>query len=49
MLYPIGVQDFEKLINRKFVYVDKTDIVYELAQLNVCFLSRPRMSNRTLE
>ena len=31
MRYPIGVQTFEEMINRKYVYVDKTDLVYDLA------------------
>ena len=48
MKYPISVQDFEKLITGKYVYVDKTDLVYELAQLNVCFLSRPRRFGKSL-
>ena len=48
MLYPIGVQTFEKIIERNFVYVDKTDLVYELARNNVCFLSRPRRFGKSL-
>ena len=48
MRYPIGVQDFEKLITGNYVYVDKTDLVYELAGQNVCFLSRPRRFGKSL-
>lgn len=48
MLYPIGVQDFGKLIERNCVYVDKTDLVYQLARENVCFLSRPRRFGKSL-
>ena len=48
MLYPIGTQDFETIINRKMAYVDKTDLVYELAQQRVCFLSRPRRFGKSL-
>ena len=48
MKYPISVQDFEKIITGKYVYVDKTDLIYELAQLNVCFLSRPRRFGKSL-
>ena len=40
--YPISIQTFEKIIEGKYAYVDKTDLVYDLAQENVCFLSRPR-------
>ena len=32
MLYPIGIQDFEKIRKDGFVYVDKTDLVYKMAQ-----------------
>ena len=31
MKYPIGIQDFEKIIEDGYVYVDKTDLVYKLA------------------
>lgn len=48
MRYPVSVQDFEKIINGDYVYVDKTDLVYELAQQNVCFLSRPRRFGKSL-
>ncbi len=48
MKYPVGVQSFEKLITEQNVYVDKTDLVYRLAQQNVCFLSRPRRFGKSL-
>ena len=48
MRYPIGVQDFEKIIEGNYVYVDKTDLVYELTKENVCFLSRPRRFGKSL-
>ena len=48
MRYPISIQSFEKIIEGNYVYVDKTDLVYELAQLNVCFLSRPRRFGKSL-
>lgn len=31
MKYPIGIQDFEKIRQEGFVYVDKTEMIYELA------------------
>lgn len=31
MLYPIGLQNFEDLRNRSYVYVDKTRHIYNLA------------------
>lgn len=48
MRYPIGVQTFEKIIEGDYFYVDKTDLVYKLAQENVCFLSRPRRFGKSL-
>ena len=48
MRYPVSVQTFEKIINGGYVYVDKTDLVYDLAQEHVCFLSRPRRFGKSL-
>ena len=48
MLYPISVQTFDKIIDRNYVYVDKTDLLYELAKEHVCFLSRPRRFGKSL-
>lgn len=46
--YPIGIQDFEKLRQGGFVYVDKTDLVYKLTRGSVFFLSRPRRFGKSL-
>ena len=48
MRYPISIQTFETIINGNYVYVDKTDLVYSLAQEHVCFLSRPRRFGKSL-
>lgn len=48
MRYPIGVQDFGKIIEDGFVYVDKTDLIFELSKISVCFLSRPRRFGKSL-
>ena len=48
MKYPIGIQDFETLRKRGFVYVDKTDLIYKLAQGHVYFLGRPRRFGKSL-
>ena len=48
MRYPISIQTFEKIIEGGYAYVDKTDLVYDLAQENVCFLSRPRRFGKSL-
>ena len=43
MNYPIGIQDFAKLRENDFVYVDKTDMVFDITKNDgVYFLSRPR-------
>ena len=49
MKYPIGIQTFEKVIQRGCVYVDKTDLVYSLVKDgDVYFLSRPRRFGKSL-
>ena len=41
--YPIGIQTFERIIEDGYVYVDKTDLVWQLANsVKYTFLSRPR-------
>lgn len=48
MKYPIGTQTFKTLIEEGMVYVDKTDLVYNLAQKRICFLCRPRRFGKSL-
>ncbi|MCQ2307981.1 MAG: ATP-binding protein [Bacteroidales bacterium] len=48
MKYPIGTQTFSTIIENGMVYVDKTDLVYNLAQKHVCFLCRPRRFGKSL-
>ena len=49
MKYPIGIQDFEKIIQNGYVYVDKTELVYKLAnEGHIYFLSRPRRFGKSL-
>jgi hypothetical protein len=49
MLYPIGIQSFDKIRNGGFVYVDKTKFIYSLAcQEGYYFLSRPRRFGKSL-
>ena len=46
---PIGIQDFEDLRRRNFLYVDKTAYVYKLAtEGKPYFLSRPRRFGKSL-
>lgn len=49
MIYPIGIQNFEKLRNDGYVYVDKTALVYQMATTgSYYFLSRPRRFGKSL-
>ena len=46
---PIGIQSFENLRSENSIYVDKTEIIYEvLKQGNYFFLSRPRRFGKSL-
>lgn len=48
-LYPIGIQNFEKLRNDEYIYVDKTAQIYELVRSgSYYFLSRPRRFGKSL-
>lgn len=48
-IYPIGVQNFEKLRKEGYFYVDKTEYVYRLAKTgSYYFLSRPRRFGKSL-
>lgn len=47
--YPVGRQDFPKIINENFVYVDKTKYAWQLASLGGSyFLSKPRRFGKSL-
>src|SRR5574344_2101797 len=49
MIYPIGIQNFEKVRNDGYVYVDKTALIYQLADTgSYYFLSRPRRFGKSL-
>ena len=46
---PIGIQDFESLINDGYLYVDKTALMYRLVSTGrYYFLSRPRRFGKSL-
>ena len=47
--YPLGLQTFERIIVEKYVYVDKTELVYNMThESTYCFLSRPRRFGKSL-
>ena len=49
MLYPIGIQNFEKIREGGYVYVDKTALVHRLVTTGkYYFLSRPRRFGKSL-
>jgi hypothetical protein len=48
-LLPIGISDFKELIQGNFIYVDKTEYIYNLIkQGKYYFLSRPRRFGKSL-
>ncbi len=49
MKYPIGIQNFQKIREEGYVYVDKTASIYKLASSGCYyFLSRPRRFGKSL-
>ncbi len=49
MKYPIGIQDFEKIRQGGYAYIDKTKYLYKLVDTgNYYFLSRPRRFGKSL-
>ncbi|MDY6099291.1 MAG: AAA family ATPase, partial [Bacteroidaceae bacterium] len=46
---PVGIQTFEKVINGDYLYVDKTEYIWNMVHLsNYIFLSRPRRFGKSL-
>ena len=47
---PIGIQTFEEIINKDYLYIDKTEYIYRMANgaSKYCFLSRPRRFGKSL-
>ncbi len=47
--YPIGIQSFEEIRTGNFLYIDKTEYVYQLVEgSKAYFLSRPRRFGKSL-
>lgn len=48
--YPIGIQAFDKIRSDNFLYIDKTELIYNLAHGNsqYVFLGRPRRFGKSL-
>ena len=48
-LYPVGIQNFEKIRKDEYIYVDKTASLYQLVKTGqYYFLSRPRRFGNSL-
>ena len=49
MKFPLGIQTFAELRDENYVYVDKTQLIYELVSKGkIYFLSRPRRFGKSL-
>lgn len=47
--YPVGIQTFSRIVREGMVYLDKTDLVWQLANhAKYIFLSRPRRFGKSL-
>ena len=48
-IYPIGIQNFEKLRSSGYFYIDKTELIYRVVKTgSYYFLSRPRRFGKSL-
>ena len=48
-LYPVGIQNFEKIRRDGYCYVDKTEKIYRLVKTgSYYFLSRPRRFGKSM-
>ena len=45
---PIGVEDFKKMIDKNFYYIDKTDFINDVLHEEVVLYTRPRRFGKTL-
>ena len=47
--YPIGIQTFSRIIREGYIYVDKTDLIWQIAHYSTfVFMSRPRRFGKSL-
>lgn len=48
-IYPIGIQNFEKIRKDGYFYIDKTALIYQMVKTgSYYFLSRPRRFGKSL-
>lgn len=46
--YPVGIQTFSELRKGDYVYIDKTDLMWQMTRTKYIFLSRPRRFGKSL-
>ena len=46
--YPVGIQTFSEIRKGGYLYIDKTDLVWEMSRMKYVFLSRPRRFGKSL-
>ena len=45
---PIGIENFKELIDRQYYFVDKSDLISDLAKEKIVIYARPRRFGKTL-
>ena len=46
--YPVGIQTFSEIRKGGYIYIDKTDLIWEMTRMKFVFLSRPRRFGKSL-
>ena len=46
--YPVGIQTFSEVRKGNYIYIDKTDLMWEMTRMKFVFLSRPRRFGKSL-
>ena len=46
--YPVGIQTFSEIRKGNYIYIDKTNLVWEMTRMKYVFLSRPRRFGKSL-
>lgn len=46
--YPVGIQTFSEIRKGGYIYIDKTDLIWEMTRIKFVFLSRPRRFGKSL-
>ena len=46
--YPVGIQTFSEIRKGGYIYIDKTDLIWDLTRMKFVFLNRPRRFGKSL-